>query len=93
MADRKWDNPVRSQMGGKVPSMTPSGKKMDAMEAPFGKAHDTGKGGIPVVMYDTMGSPGVGSKITPSQVGGMAAVPASGPSRGREKASAPGNKK
>lgn len=90
---RKWHNPVRSQMGGKAPSMTPPGKKMDAMEGPFNKPHDTGNGGIPLVMYDTMGSPSQGTTITDTNTAGLSAPSGQGPKRPVERFSPPKNGK
>lgn len=93
MAERKWNNPVRSQMGGKVPSTT-APQAVSTIGAPFDKPHDTGNGGIPLKMMENLGAHAkVASTITPAQQGGMATVPASGPTRGRERASAPKNQK
>lgn len=92
MSAGKWKNPVRSQMGSKVPSMTPP-QSVSTIRAPFDKPHDMGNGGIPLKMMESLGeTPGV-SKPTPGQVAGLAKVPASGPSRSHERAAPPSNKK
>ncbi len=93
MSDRKWNNPVNSQMGSKVPSMTPANAQMDHMEAPFGKPHDTGNGGIPLKIYDTLGNPKQGTKITDTNTAGLSAPSAQGPVRKTERAAPPKNRK
>lgn len=92
MADRKWNNPVRSQMGGTIPSTTASCAR--PMDAPFGKPHDVGNGGIPLKLMEDLGpNERVGRSVTPAERGGLATVPASGPSRSPERAAPPSNKK
>ncbi len=89
---RKWKNPVNTQMGSKPPSMTPS-QSIGTIKAPFNKPHDSGNGGIPLKMMEQVGSGGAGTKTqTPGEVGGLAKVPASGPSRSPARARVPTNK-
>ena len=100
MADKKWSNPVRSQMGStKAPSMTNSNAVMDHNPAPpFQKPHDSGNGGIPTKFMETVnghgyGKAGGGSKVNPSNTAGLSAPSAQGPTRPVEKASVPKNNK
>lgn len=94
MADKKWHNPVRSQMGSTVPSTT-APQAVPALKAPFDKPHSMGNGGIPLKIQETLGpNQKVGTTImTPGTKAGLASPPASGPVRARERASAPSNKK
>lgn len=100
MADKKWANPVRTQMGStKAPAMSPAHGVMDHNPCPqFSKPHDTGNGGIPLKFQETVnghgyGKAGGGSKINPSNTAGLSAPSAQGPTRPIEKATVPSNRK
>lgn len=92
MADRKWQNPVRSEMGGKVPSMV-SPNCIDRLDAPFNKPHDMGNGGIPLEMMTNMGEKTAVKTMTPGQAGGLATVPNATHTRPVSRVSPPKNKK
>jgi len=99
MAEKKWKNPVQSQMGGKSPSMTNPNGVMDHNPCPqFSKPHDTGNGGIPLKFQETVnghgyGSAGGGTKIDPSNTAGLSAPSAQGPTRPVSKVAPPMNRK
>src|SRR5436190_9991083 len=69
MAEKKWKNPVQSQMGGKAPSMTNANAVLDHNPCPqFSKPHDVGNGGIPLKFQETVNGHGYRSEEHTSEL-------------------------